>query len=72
MSSNRLKNWNVREHTKFKEVNMDYLCNINVVIDKVETRLRTFLEFTFAHIYHLRTKKYYACALLEINVCPHF
>jgi hypothetical protein len=27
----------------------------------VETR-RTFLEFTFAHIYHLRTKKYYACA----------
>lgn len=37
----------------------------------VETRLRTFFEFTFAHIYHLRTKKYYVCALLEINVCAH-
>jgi hypothetical protein len=37
----------------------------------VETRLRTFLEFTFAHIYHLRTKKYYACSHLEINVCTH-
>ena len=38
----------------------------------VETRLRTFLEFTFAHIYHLRTTKYYVCAHLEINVCAHF
>ena len=38
----------------------------------VETRLRTYLEFTFAHIYHLRTKKYYVCAHLEINVCAHF
>jgi len=28
----------------------------------VETRLRTVLEFTFAHIYHLRTKKYYKFA----------
>jgi hypothetical protein len=33
----------------------------------VETRLRTFLEFTFAHIYHLRTRKHYACAHLEIK-----
>ena len=39
---------------------------------KVETRLRTSLEFTFAHIYHLRTKKYDAYAHLEINVCAHF
>ena len=37
----------------------------------VETRLHTFLEFTFAHIYHLCTKKYYACSHLEINVCAH-
>ena len=34
MSSNRLNNWNFRVHTKFKEVNMEYLCNTNVVIDK--------------------------------------
>ena len=31
MSSNRLKNWSTY---KFKEVNMEYLCNTNVVIDK--------------------------------------
>ena len=39
--------------------------------DLVETRLRTFLEFTFVHIYHLCTKKYYVCSHLEINVCTH-
>ena len=36
----------------------------------VETRLRTFLEFMFAHIYHLRTKKYHVWAHLEIDVFP--
>ena len=41
----------------------------------VETRLRTSLEFTFAHIYaHISFahKKYYVCAHLEMNVCAHF
>ena len=34
MCSNRLKNLNFRVHTKFKEVNTEYLCNTNVVSDK--------------------------------------
>ena len=34
-SSYRLKKkWNFRVRTKFKEVNMEYLCNTNVDIDK--------------------------------------
>ena len=34
MSSNRLKNWNFRVHAKFKEVNTEYSCNTDVIIDK--------------------------------------
>ena len=31
--NNRVKNWNFRVHTKFKEVNMEHFCNIDTVFD---------------------------------------
>ena len=30
-----IKNWSFRVHTKFKELNMEYLCNTNIVLDKM-------------------------------------
>ena len=32
--NNRLKNWNFRVHTKFKELDMEHFCNTNLIIDK--------------------------------------
>ena len=29
-----LKNWNFRVHTKFKELDMEYLCNTDIILDK--------------------------------------
>ena len=31
----KIKNWSFRVHTKFKELNMEYLCNTNIVLDKM-------------------------------------
>ena len=28
------KNWNFRVHTKFKELDMEYLCNTDIILDK--------------------------------------
>ena len=30
----KIKNWNFRVHTKFKELDMEYLCNTDIFLDK--------------------------------------
>jgi len=30
----KLKNWNFRVHTKFKELDMEYLYNTDIILDK--------------------------------------
>ena len=32
--NSKFKNWNYRVHVKFKEINMEYLCNTDTIIDK--------------------------------------
>ena len=30
----KIENWNFRVHTKFKELDMEYLCNTDIILDK--------------------------------------
>ena len=40
--------------------------------ERGETRLRTKSKFSFAHSLHLRTKKYYICAQIIVDICAQF
>ena len=68
MSTNTVAGNHFWSAKKYVEV-LDKLSSLDCMFDfddkydfSVETRLRTFLEFTFAYIYLLRTKKYMADA----------
>ena len=61
MRSNRLKNRNFRVHVNFKAVNMKYLCNTDVVIDK-----NVILNTEYIHVcYHKFKEKWYNDLMLN-------